>query len=86
MKQAPIRTLLSRKEEEEEEDEYDLFEEECQPDWVTSSFRLGSVRRKKSGKNVAMQRIQKEIELEKQRHREMIKMRRNDNDNSVLIK
>uniref|UniRef100_A0A1I7VTL5 Uncharacterized protein n=1 Tax=Loa loa TaxID=7209 RepID=A0A1I7VTL5_LOALO len=73
MKQAPIRTLLSRK-----EDEYDLIDEECEPDWVTSSFRLGSIRRRKNERNVAMQRIQKEIELEKQRHREMVKMRRND--------
>ncbi|KAL4003554.1 hypothetical protein ACH3XW_8095 [Acanthocheilonema viteae] len=74
-KQTPIRTSLSRKK---EEDEYDVFEEEHEPDWVTSSFRLGSIRRKKNEKNVAMQRIQKEIELEKQRHHEMIKMRRND--------
>ncbi|VBB27052.1 unnamed protein product [Acanthocheilonema viteae] len=77
-KQTPIRTSLSRKK---EEDEYDVFEEEHEPDWVTSSFRLGSIRRKKNEKNVAMQRIQKEIELEKQRHHEMIKMRRNDKVN-----
>lgn len=62
----------------EEEDEYDLSEEDHQPDWVTSSFRLGSVRRKKNEKIVAMQRIQKEIELEKQRYHEIIKMRQND--------
>ncbi|CAG9534976.1 unnamed protein product [Cercopithifilaria johnstoni] len=85
-KQTPIRTLLSRKnknekeemKDEEKEDEYDLSEGEHQPDWVTSSFRLGSIRRKKNEKNMAMQRIQKEIELEKERYREMIKMRRNN--------
>ncbi|VDK63316.1 unnamed protein product [Onchocerca ochengi] len=77
VKQTPILTQLSHKEEK-EEDEYDLFEEECQPEWVTSSFRLGSVRRRKNGKNIAMQRIQKEIELEKQRYSEMMKMRQND--------
>ncbi|KAM3723320.1 Phosphoglucosamine mutase [Dirofilaria immitis] len=77
MKQASIRTLLSYTERE-EKDDHDLSEEECQPDWVTSSFRLGSIRRRKNEKNVAMQRIQKEIELEKQRHSDMIKMRQND--------
>ncbi|VDK68638.1 unnamed protein product [Litomosoides sigmodontis] len=77
MKQKPIQTLLSHKMED-IEDEYDPFEEEPQPDWVTSSFRLGSVRRKKNEKIVAMQRIQKEIELEKQRYHEMIRMRQNN--------
>lgn len=75
MKQMSTQTLLSRENREMIEDEYDLLEEERQPEWVTSSFRLGSIRRKKNEKNVAMQRIQKEIELEKQRYREIIKMR-----------
>uniref|UniRef100_A0A915PXZ0 Uncharacterized protein n=1 Tax=Setaria digitata TaxID=48799 RepID=A0A915PXZ0_9BILA len=77
MKQAPILTRLSSKQEQ-EDDDFDMFEEDSQPEWVTSSFRLGSVRRRKSEKNIAMQRIQKEIELEKQRHNEIAKMRRSD--------
>ncbi|VDN06756.1 unnamed protein product [Thelazia callipaeda] len=75
VKQALIRTELTR-DEEEHEDDFDAFEEiECQPDWVTSSLRLGSTRRKMSKKGLAMQRIQKEIELEKQRQLEMAKKR-----------
>lgn len=77
-KQAPIRTPLSRNEvvETNDDEDFDLFtDEEQQPDWVTSTVRLGSVRRRKSKKGVALLRIEKEIELEKQRHSELSEMR-----------
>ncbi|VDK61773.1 unnamed protein product [Gongylonema pulchrum] len=73
-KQATIRTALWHDEMDNENiDDYafDPFvDQEQQPDWVTSSVRLGSVRRWKSKKSAAIRRIEKEIELEKQRRSE----------------